>query len=545
MSRNFNKKFEEILFSDEESFEEEQQKVEYPSNYYVDSIKFSDVLKSIGIETDLFDDIILPFTLMPHQVKGLHLGLVYDRFGLYDEMRTGKTIIMQLIALFYARYNLKTVLLMPPVLFDQFVDTFNEIKNHGLKIKVLSGTAKAKQDLLDNLMLGVVPAPDVMIMTKEMFGGPHGKKGKYSVKNYEKLMKSYHNLTWDECHIGTQDEGSTIFKAVEKFTDKEDSRLILSTGTPINSELKGIYPQIRLKTPEAYKSRRHFDYQHVIYNNIVVRSNPTPTNPSGERSVNVIDGYKDVETLHSWLYTKATRALRSQVLDVKLPNIQTIPISLSGPHLKLYKHLIKTQIAQLSETEIADLTQQQALRQFALRMITDPTFAGEEGEKIKDVAVIQAIKTLLETVNVSDNKVLLFANFNHSVEYLATQFQYLNPAVIYGPNSSEKNREEIRRFKTNADCRMAVLNPQTGGVGVTFGDVTQFSIFAEPVSVPGLFEQAASRTILRGQKEPSITYILRIKDTLSEKMIERMLKKGSEIQEVVKDKRSLMTEFCL
>jgi len=545
MSRNFNKKFEEILFSDEESFEEEQQKVEYPSNYYVDSIKFSDVLKSIGIETDLFDDIILPFTLMPHQVKGLHLGLVYDRFGLYDEMRTGKTIIMQLIVLFYARYNLKTVLLMPPVLFDQFVDTFNEIKNHGLKIKVLSGTAKAKQDLLDNLMLGVVPAPDVMIMTKEMFGGPHGKKGKYSVKNYEKLMKSYHNLTWDECHIGTQDEGSTIFKAVEKFTDKEDSRLILSTGTPINSELKGIYPQIRLKTPEAYKSRRHFDYQHVIYNNIVVRSNPTPTNPSGERSVNVIDGYKDVETLHSWLYTKATRALRSQVLDVKLPNIQTIPISLSGPHLKLYKHLIKTQIAQLSETEIADLTQQQALRQFALRMITDPTFAGEEGEKIKDVAVIQAIKTLLETVNVSDNKVLLFANFNHSVEYLATQFQYLNPAVIYGPNSSEKNREEIRRFKTNADCRMAVLNPQTGGVGVTFGDVTQFSIFAEPVSVPGLFEQAASRTILRGQKEPSITYILRIKDTLSEKMIERMLKKGSEIQEVVKDKRSLMTEFCL
>ena len=545
MSRNFNRKFEEILFSDQESFEEEKPKVEYPSNYYVDSTKFSDVLKSVGVETNLFDDVILPFTLMPHQVKGLHLGLVYDRFGLYDEMRTGKTIIMQLIALFYARYNRKTVLLMPPVLFDQFVDTFNEIKNHGLKIKVLSGTAKAKQDLLDNLMLGVIPAPDVMIMTKEMFGGPHGKKGKYSVKNYEKLMKSYHNLTWDECHIGTQDESSTIFKAVEKFIDKEDSRLILSTGTPINSELKGIYPQIRLKTPEAYKSRRHFDYQHVIHKNIVIRTNPTPMNPSGERSVNVIEGYKDVDTLSNWLYTKATRALRAEVLDVKLPNTQIIPISLSGPHLKLYKKLIKTQIAELSETEIADLTQQQALRQFALRMITDPTFAGQEGEKIKDLAVIQAIKTLLDTVNVSDNKVLLFANFNHSVEYLAAQFQYLNPAVIYGPNSSEKNREEIRRFKTNTDCRIAVLNPQTGGVGTTYGDVTQVSIFAEPVSVPGLFEQAAARTILKGQTEPSVTYILRIKDTLSEKMIERMLLKGSEIQEVVKDKHSLMTEFCL
>lgn len=547
MSKIFNSYIEDLFLSDQEERNEQSEKEErtYADCYYVESKKFSDVLESIGVPGDKFEDVILPFSLMPHQIQGIHYGLAYERFGLYDEMRTGKTIIMQLIALYYARYNKKTVFLMPPILFDQFVDTFNDIRNHGLIIKALTGTSKTKQDLLDNIMLQKKPAPDVIIATKEMFGGPHGKKGKYSIKNWEKLYNSYSCLTWDECHIGTQDEGSTIFKAVEKFADKENSRLILSTGTPINSELKGVYPQIRLKTPNIYKSRRHFDANHIVYNNILVRSTPTRMNPSGERQVRVIDHYRNTEELHKVLYLQAVRHLRTEVLGLELPNIQVVPISLAGPHQKLYKRLLKAQISQMSEDEVKDLTQQQTLRQFALRMITDPAFAGMDGEKIRDNAVVEAIKTLFDSINVGDNKVLLFANFNHSVEFFAATFHKLKPAVVYGPNSNEKNRAEIKRFKTDPECRIAVLNPQTGGVGTTYGDVCQVSIFAEPVSVPGLFEQAAARTILKGQTEPSMTYILRVKETLSEKAIERMMVKSAEIQEVVRDKQSLMKELMV
>ena len=91
---------------------------------------FAEVLQLAHLtpeSTAPFENVILPFTLRPHQVLGIQCGMYWDRFGLYHDVRTGKTIVMQLLALFYANYRMRSTFLLPPILFDQFVDEYARI----------------------------------------------------------------------------------------------------------------------------------------------------------------------------------------------------------------------------------------------------------------------------------------------------------------------------------------------------------------------------------------------------------------------------------
>ena len=123
---------------------------------------FADVLLQAQLPPESvipFNDVILPFTLRPHQVLGIQCGLYWDRFGLYHDVRTGKTIVMQLLALFYANYRMKSTFLLPPILFDQFVDEYARIKGHNLKITIIEGSAARKLDLLQSFALTPAEAP--------------------------------------------------------------------------------------------------------------------------------------------------------------------------------------------------------------------------------------------------------------------------------------------------------------------------------------------------------------------------------------------------
>lgn len=505
---------------------------------------FETILLQISLPPEAarqFRNVILPFELMDHQIRALHCALAWPRFGLYHEARTGKTIVMQLVAIFYARYGFKTLFLMPPVLFVQFLSELNKIEGHGLQAEVLNGSASTKQNKLADWALGTKRAPDILITTTAIFAGPFGKRRKQvAILNNEYLSRVYTCLTWDECHIGLQDEDSKIFASVEKFIKNvANSRLILATGTPITSELKSAYSHIRLKTPDIYHSRRHFDAVHVDYQTINVKGPPTARNPDGIRRIPTIRGYLNQEALSNNLYQFADRARKLEVLGLDVPNLQIVPIKLAMDHLKFYKQAIKDKLVEI-EGEMLDLRQEQALRQFALRIITAPEFGGKQ---IKDNAVIAGIQALLDTTNLRDNKAIVFANFNNSIEYLAKRFENYRPAVIYGQNDGGYNAKEVVRFKTHKDCNLAIINPQAGGVGLTLGDVCQVAIFAEPVSSPGLFDQAASRILLKNQTAPVTVYLLKILDTASPKAIERMLERTIDVRDVMKDKQTLVDEL--
>lgn len=480
----------------------------------------------------LFRNVKLPFTLRPHQIVSLQALLAWNRVGLFDEARTGKTVSMQLASIYLAKYGYKTVFLMPPVLFDQFTESFSNIANHGTYVHVLNNPAKSRERILEEIANGYSPI-NILAMTKEVF----------KLNLLDIMSAGFQCLFFDEAHLGlqkaltrTKQGKRTTYASVKYFMDHvQDARLVLSTGTPVFNELIGTYPIISLKSPKIYASEDDFTSTHVTYKQVKVRT------PRGDRYIRVPDtnGYREVGLLTKSLHHQAVRARKLDVLEIQRPNLQEIPVTLHKPHYALYKRVMQEKILEIG-TKLIDARNASKLRTFAMQLITDPGIAYKPAPPN---AVMETVQVLFDTVNVKQNKVVLFANFNGSVEILAKTFEKLQPAIVYGPNGPAKNMEEVKKFRTNKDCRILIANPQAGGVGLTLGDVAQTVIFVEPVSTPGAFDQASSRVILSGQTEPVVVYFLRVNQTLSKRATEVMLGRAQQAKEVQLDHKSMLDDL--
>jgi SNF2 family DNA or RNA helicase len=487
---------------------------------------FPDILKSFGYHDEVcrkVDGVTFPFELMPHQVTGIERGLAYKRFGLFNEARTGKTAIMQGLSTFFSRYGSKSVFIMPPALFTQFEQEFNHIKNHGLNLHQFVHSPKKRDQLLTEWKKG--GAPDVLFMSIVIF----------SKHSYALHQIGYNALFWDECHMGCGKESNKSYRAVEEFANlSKENRLILSTGTPIPNNLYDLYPLIRLKSPEAYPSRRHYDAEHVTFQQIKIRT------PIGERLVSIPDhnNYRNVDKVNKVLMNRAVRVTKEEALNLEAPNVQIVPVKLSSAHMTLYRKVLKDRVFEV-EGEMVDARQQQKLRQVALQLVSDPGVASDVG-KVKENEMFNTVQALLDSVGAMDKeKALIFATYNNTVEKLQQHFKKYNPVTIYGQNGSETNRKNLTTFRENGTCRLLIANPVSGGVGLKAGDVSQTVIFAEPVSTPAAFDQAASRVMLKGQTKPVSVYILNILNTISPSLIDLMMGKAQTMLDVTLDKKSV------
>ena len=512
-----------------------------------DPRSFETVLLQCGISPEVanqFRDVRLPFTLKPHQIVDIHAGLYWDRYGLFDEPRTGKTVVMQLLAIYYRYFGRRTLVLCPPILFQQFKRELGKIGGHGLHAAWVTRTGEAGRKQLEDWAINPSSAPDILLTTTNRFIGPVGRAKAKSKRapNVELLAKIYSHLYWDECHLGLQNEDTQVLAAAETFMEKANNpRLILSTGSPIQTELKACYPCIRLKTPAVYDSRRHFDSLHVRYKLMPVRCAPTSRHPDGLRQIPIIEGYDNQALLTRNLYLQSSRHLRAEVCDIADPLIQVVPITLDPAHMRFYKQVLRDRLVELTtelgEDVLIPLTQASALRQFALRIITNPAHGGFDAKGGN--AVLDYCRTLLSGLPPGE-KLVIFAHFRSSVEFLVEKFADVNAVAVYGDNGPEGNRDSLEKFRNNEAYRVAVINPGAGGVGFTLGDVCQTAVFAEAESCPAVFEQAAARVLLEGQTRPAAIYILEVLGTFSSDATKRMLNKGKEIQEVMCDAKTLL-----
>lgn len=504
------------------------------------------VLLHVGVPKDtasVFEHILMPFDLKPHQFRSLQGILAWQRMGLFDSARTGKTIVMHLAAIYFARHGIKSIFLMPPVLFDQFLEQLDMIGNHGYRVGMFNGAPAARKSLLTKLSnpLNQDTAEQGLAMTKEIFK-----------KHWVELASAgFTALFYDECHMGLQKENIyvkgrkrtneflTTYGCVRRFCEViPDARLVLATGTPIYNEIYGVYPLISLKTPNAYESRREFDYEHVTFTSFTVDTRRGPTLVQKPDKEN----YRNLKLFSENLHSQATRASQMDVLDIGVPNVAEVLVNLHSKHRNAYKRLMRARIVETSD-ELIDARNNSMLVATALRMITDPTFALPDGEKVKN-AVLEAILALFDSVNVNHNKIVLFANLQHSVRFLYRELSKYKPAIVYGPNGPKKNRLEVNLFLNDPACRILIANPLAGGVGLTLGKVSRTVIFVEPVSTPGQFEQVASRVILSGQTEPVVVYILKILRTISVNAIDSMRGRSETVLTAMRDRKSLLDAFC-
>lgn len=474
-----------------------------------------------------------------HQIGDLKCLVANERFGIWNDAGTGKTLAMQASIAMWASLGNPVVMVMPPKLIGQwcgnFVGDFIGIDKILTICPFGKYNARKKKQLLTAWQNGTEPIPDVVVMSYNAFRDLHPIKKKPArtpngkptlpLRNHPLKGLGYAVLYFDEAHA-LKNNGSTIHKVVWKWVGESVGEYILHlfTGSPIPNTLMDSYGMIRMVYPEAYPTKRSFERKHVIYN---------PYSDFME-----IEGYKETEVLYENLYKNGRRVTKQDVLH-DLPPMVPIQqeVILSKEHRALYRKLMKERILELPEGEILDATNVSKLRQTALQILSSPELYTED--KIKN-EVEDWLLDLVESINPNDHKIIIFCYFKQTVKKLRALYAKYNPAVIFGETNNPD--AEIDKFTNDPNCRLAILNIDSGGVGLNL-QVSYYQIFYEAPMTPMQANQCIARSHRGGQTKAVTAYFSRIKNTIAAKRLDNLLEKEASNNLVVKDKHQLLHEL--
>lgn len=478
-------------------------------------------------------DDYLPF---PHQYEGANLVCTYDRAGLFDAAGTGKTLSLHINALYRVGTGNRVLCLMPPVLLKQFyqemVDKFENVLDY-IEMEIFRGTVKQREKLAERY--NEEGWPDILLMTYDLFRGnkPVMRKKKVikPATGYFNTLKklNYSVLITDESQA-LRNTQSRVHKKVFNYiggadTDKAEAALVLSTATPSHTHVEQCYGLIKLITPQAYSNKGHFERCHIDWN---------PHSPYKE-----ILGYRDLEIMQANLYAQARRVEKSDVAKDMPPKIHTIvPLELSSTHMKLYKKLLNERLLEL-EDKLIDVTQDSALRQTALQLISHPNdYSDIHIENVLE----EWIFAQLEAIDLELTKVFILIHFNKTADRLVELLKQYNPVTL---NSKTANKDKSKEaFLTDDNCRICIAHPLSGGAGSNFQSVCSDVIFYECPDSPGDVIQAEERVhrIVGTDNTVNIYFPCPI-GTLAEKKIRSAVDKDAFINVVVGDRKALMSDL--
>jgi SNF2 family DNA or RNA helicase len=455
----------------------------------------------------------------PHQISGFSAAIRSDnlRYGLYDDPGLGKSLVSYLFLAYYLLQGNRALVLMPPILLTQYVEEFQrmlEFRDSKPTMHILNESPAARKELYahwnSNLRRNW---PRVLLMSYQLFLKIRG----------ELALDLYDVLIADESHA-LKEPTSGIHQAVAEFLGPSwlrDGKAFLSmTGTVMPTDIGCAYGMIKLVSPNCYHDKRAFEREHAV---------------------KVLDSYgkakivawKNYPELTRKLYRNGRRKTIDEVLPMNRPTIIETAIDLHPKHLELYRKLLTERMLEFEDGSVLDATQVQALRMHARKIIANPDEYSDSPIKNH---VHLAVDQLLDSIGTRENKVIIFAWFQMTIEALAARYKDLNPAVIYGGSNTEKNK---RKFLEDPSCRVALINPDSGGMGLNFQGVCCTEIFAEALTTPKSFEQGIARVARKGQTRPVRVYPLRVRGTVSTHMMNVMLKRVEARRDVLLDKKTV------
>lgn len=538
-----------------------------------------DLMLSVGVNNypSWFSKIGQPNWPMPHQMETIKAYANHTRFLDASEPGTGKTYPSHVHALLMAALGNKVCFTMPPKLLEQFeeelYDFFPGVRKH-LKVGNLDCSAAQKDKRI--VQWDCEGWPDILLMSYDVYRQlndpsnmkvvninhwrrpdgspywkekdvpyapdevPHTKDGREinrrgkarNLHKFRLLKAGYNVLFFDEAHALCSVD-SILSRSVKSMSDELGSEIAvyLMTGTPVPTHLEDVYGILRLVNPDAYKSFESFKRQHCETKKISVRGK------NGRVvKINQICGYKNEEVLNEKLFKNARRVQKRDVVHLPDPVISQIKVRLKGTHAKLYKDIVNNQFAVVGEN-IYSPDSQAEVRAMALRVIGCP---GEFDPRLSyETEVTKAADTYMDSVNPDKHKVIIFAFHKGVIRFLADRYKRWNPAVVYGESSGSK---EVVRFKTDPDCRVAVINWVSGGAGLNL-QIANNILFYECPTSPKDAKQAISRCDRTGQVNVVNATFLRVMGTVSDKNFKNLLKNEESNNKVVQDSKDLLYEL--
>lgn len=123
-----------------------------------------------------------------------------------------------------------------------------------------------------------------------------------------------------------------------------------------------------------------------------------------------------------------------------------------------------------------------------------------DNRDVVEFDVSNRLNALLDVIEETSNKVIVFVPFRHSLNFLHEQLVQRNITVdaIHGDIPASKRGEIIKRFQTEDDPRVLLLIPQATAHGITLTRADQV-VWWGPVASTEIYMQANSRAHRAGQ----------------------------------------------
>ena len=329
----------------------------------------------------------------------------------------------------------------------------------------------------------------------------------------------------DECHM-MKNPSSQQGKGFLKL--KADS-MIAMTGTPL------------LNTPlDLYIILKWLGYEnHTFYS---FRNHYCKMGGFGGYQ---IVGYQHLNELQAKLDEMMLRRKKEDVLDLPEKTYINEYVEMSDKQRIIYNEIsseIKMNIDQIkmASNPLAEL----------IRMRQATGYTGILSSSIKVSAKLDRMEELVEDSVSDGKKVVIFSNWTQMTDaiYERLNKNYKGIAVITGQTKDADRQNLINKFQNDEDCNIMIGTIGALGTGVTLSSASVV-IFVDHPWTRGVYDQAVDRLHRIGQTSNILIYNLLCKNTIDEKILAIINKKGAMSDMIVDNMtptdKSVLIDFLL
>lgn len=452
----------------------------------------------------------LPFEGYNYQIETINNLAPLPKQGHYLAVGVGKTFtstVSGLYKLLMGEAHI-VIVLMPPILLTSWYRWLVSIP--GVSALVYAGTPaqRAKMKFEGNMFV---------LMSYDIFKRDQDEIVK-QVRDTDKVC-----LICDEA-TAIKNVESKNYKIVRDFS--EGGHLLLLTGTPLAKILDG-YAYVKLLASSIYRNFTQFKNVHIAEYDFW----GTPTK------------FKNLPMLEKNLRVNAVRLLKEDVLT-NLPPITYTPLHyhLERKHIELYKQLAEEQLLEYEDGTKLDATETTKLWHALQQIVMNyGHFSGNPDDVARGYEIIDEVLEELEGEQTADGhegakgKLIVFTNYKLTSRGVTAYCKKYGAVAAYSEVTAKQQQLNIDRFLSDPNCRVFVIQVQSGGYGLNLQDVCSDILFLEAPLIPIQFEQAVGRCYRNGQKRRVHVRVGIAQGTIQVHLNNLLLKKDELVNKVIRN----------
>lgn len=227
----------------------------------------------------------------------------------------------------------------------------------------------------------------------------------------------------------------------------------------------------------------------------------------------------------------AIRFEKADCLDLPEVMYQTREVPLTNQVLRYYK-LLKDQMLIEAAGETISAVNAAAMLSKLLQISGGAMYT--DTKEVVEFDVSPRLNTLMEVLDETENKVIVFVPYRHTIEVVSRHLNEQGVAneIINGDVPARERAEIINRFQTHENPRVLVIQPQSASHGVTL-TAADTIVFWSPVMSVETYLQCIARIDRVGQKN-SMT-VVHLQGSEAERRIYSMLQGKVNLHESLVD----------